>query len=203
MKKVLIAIICGVFALSITGCSYSEVIGNKKNNDTNTGVSNNQEDTKKQSKEETKGIDVSIGQNIQYDDNYNISFIESSFKQKVEPSNPDSYYNYFEPKDTSSNTFLVLKTVIKNLGTETLDGEKLPKAKLIYDGKYKYDAQLITEEDDGSDLDSYSWYMDIDPLKTKKIWYLVEVPKEVETNTQATLVMQYQINGKTYNVKLR
>ncbi len=203
MKKVLIAIICGLFSLSITGCSYSEVVGNKKNNDTNTGVSNNQKDTKKPSKEETKGIDVSIGQNIQYDDNYNISFIENSFKQKVEPSNPDSYYHYFEPKDTSSNTFLVLKTVIKNLGAETLDGEKLPKAKLIYEGKYKYDAQLITEEDDGSDLDSYSWYMDIDPLKTKKIWYLVEVPKEVETNTQATLVMQYQINGKTYNVKIR
>lgn len=203
MKKIFVAIICGVLALSITGCSYSDVFNNKDDKDTNTGVTDNKEDTRTPSKEETKGIDVAIGQNIQYDDNYNISFIENSFKQKVEPSNPDSYYHYFEPKDTSSNTFLVLKTVIKNLGTETLDGEKLPKAKLIYDGKYKYDAQLITEEDDGSDLDSYSWYMDIDPLKTKKIWYLVEVPKEVETNTQATLVMQYQINGKTYNVKIR
>ena len=45
--------------------------------------------------------------------------------------------------------------------------------------------------------------MDIEPLKTKKIWYLVEVPQEVEINTQAGLIMQYQINGKTYNVKIR
>ena len=35
------------------------------------------------------------------------------------------------------NTYLVLKTVIKNLGTEILAGEKLPKGKLIYDEKYK------------------------------------------------------------------
>lgn len=203
MKKVLVTIICGILALFITGCSYSEVFNNSNDKDANTGVTDNEENTNTPSKEEVKGIEVAIGQNIQYDDNYNISFIESSFKQKVEPSNPESYYHYFEPKDTSSNTFLVLKTVIKNLGTETLDGEKLPKAKLIYDGKYKYDAQLITEEDDGSDLDSYDWYMDIDPLKTKKIWYLVEVPKEIETNTQASLVMQYQINGKTYDVKIR
>ena len=203
MKKVLVVIICVVFLLSTTGCKYSSIIGNRKNNDTNSGVSNNHKDTKDLNKEETKDIDVSIGQNIQYDDNYNISFIESSFKKTVEPSNPDSYYYYFEPKDTSSNTFLVLKTVIKNLGTETLDGKKLPKAKLIYNGKYKYDAQLITEEDDGSDLKSYNWYMDIEPLKTKKILYLVEVPQEVEINTQAGLIMQYQINGKTYNVKIR
>ena len=45
--------------------------------------------------------------------------------------------------------------------------------------------------------------MDIEQLKTKKIWYLVEVPQEVEINTQAGLIMQYQINGKTYNVKIR
>lgn len=201
MKKVLLAIICGVLVLSVLGCSYSEGFNNKSDKDTNTGVTDNKESTSATNEEEIKGIDVTIGQNIQYDDYYNVSFIESSFKKNVEPTNPDSYYSYFPAGD--GNKYLVLKTIIKNLGTETLDGEKLPKAKLIYDGKYKYDAQLVTEKDDGSELEQYDWYMDIDPLKTKKIWYIVEVPKEVETNTQASLIMQYKINGKTYNVKIR
>lgn len=79
----------------------------------------------------------------------------------------------------------------------------MPKGKLIYDGKYKYDAILITEEDDGSELKQYSFYMDIDPLTTRKIWYMVEVPQEIETNTNSRLVMQFNIDGKTYNVNIR
>ena len=75
--------------------------------------------------------------------------------------------------------------------------------KLIYDGKYKYDAITVMEEDDGSELSQYSFYMDIDPLTTKKIWYMVEVPQEIESNTNASLVMQYNFNSKTYNVKIR
>lgn len=199
MKKVLFILICGFTLLSITGCSYSEFFGSKDN--TNSNVTENKDITDTTNKEDKKEIDVAIGQNIQYDSNYNISFLESFFSRKVEPSNPGSYYTYFPAGD--GNTYLVLKTVIKNLGTEILAGEKLPKGKLIYDGKYKYDAILITEEDDGSELKQYSFYMDIDPLTTRKIWYMVEVPQEIETNTNSRLVMQFNIDGKTYNVNIR
>lgn len=200
MKKVLIAIICGILVLSVTGCSYSDVF-NKDKKDTNTNVTDNKDKTTKSDEKTTKGIDVTIGQNIQYDDNYNISFEDSLFCEKIESTNPDSYYTYYPAGN--GNTYLVVKTVIKNLGTDTLSGSKLPKAKLIYNNKYNYDASLMTEEDDGSRVEQYNWYMDIEPLKTKKIWYAVEVPKEVESNTEAGLILQYQINGKTYNVKVR
>lgn len=203
MKRSLVILLCGGLLLTLTGCSYSEVFNNKSDSKQDIGVSDNKvSDTKKQN-EVKDGIKVEIGQNIQYDDNYNISFLETSFTQKVEPSNPSTYYSYYEPKDSNNNTFVLLKTTIKNLGTETLDGDKLPVGKLIYDNKYKYNSQLVFEEDDGSDLEGYSWYMDIEPLKTKNIWYMVEVPKEVESNTDKSVSMQYKINGKIYTVKIR
>ena len=158
---------------------------------------------KQQTNKKTKAIDVSIGQNIEYDDNYTISFLDYLFTQRINPSNPDSYYHYYEAQDKSSNTLFVLKTTIKNLGGETLDDDSLPGATLIYDGKYKYELEKITEEDDGSDLDGYSWYMDIDPLKTKKIWYKVEVPLDLENNTDKSLEVEYNINNKTYRLKVR
>lgn len=201
VKSLVVLLFVGVF---LTGCSYSDLKPKSTVNDNNSDDSvkdNNNNNNSKGSS--SKAIDVSIGQNIEYSDNYIISFMDSLFTQRLNPSNPDSYYHYYEAKDKSSNTLFVLKTTIKNLGGETLDGDSLPQAKLIYDGKYKYDLSNITEEDDGSDLEGYSWYMDIEPLKTKKIWYEVEVPLEVENNTDKSLVVEYNINNKTYHLKIR
>ncbi len=192
MKKFRLLLIVSVVFMA-TGCGNANSIKD-------TSVSDNKENTEVKS-ETKKAIAVSIGQNIQYDDNYNISFLEMLFTQKIEPTNPESYYTYYPAGD--DNAYLVLKTVIKNLGTDTLKGSKLPKAKLIYDNKYNYDAKLMTETDDGSNVEQYDWYMDIEPLKTKKIWYAVEVPKEIENNTNTSIIMEYKINNKVYNVKLR
>ncbi len=193
MKKLGILLVVTLLFMT-TGC------GNTKPEDN--GVSDNKGDTEvKTNTNNKKGIEVGIGQNVQYDDNYNIAFQEMLFTEKVQPTNPDSYYTYYPAGD--GNTYLVLKTVVKNLGTDTLSGKKLPKGKLIYDKKYNYDARPMTETDDGSEVQQYDWYMDIEPLQTKKIWYTVEVPKEAETNTSGSLIMQYQINNKTYDVKLR
>lgn len=201
MKKILITLISGILILTTSACgSNTHVYNNNESN--NNGTSVNDNDSSNEKEETKKAVDVKIGQNIQYDDNFNISFQSSLFTDKLNPSKPDSFYHYYEVKD-SSNTNFVLKTNIKNLGTETLEGDKLPDATLIYDGKYKYEMQLITEEDDGSDLQGYDWYMDIDPLKTKKIFYMVEVPDEVETNTSASLVVQYEIDSTIYNVVVR
>lgn len=207
MKKKFFSLLVLVSVIFLaTGCNTKRIIMNKNTNNTSSGnvqVNDNKNTADSKSSTNTKGIEVKIGQNIEYADHYNISFEETLFSKKVEPTNPDSYYYYYEPKDSNNNTYLVLKTVIKNLATETLDGEKLPSPKVIYDNKYTYNASAITEEDDGSDLKGYSWYMDIDPLKTKKIWYLVEVPNEIETNTNANLIFQFQVDGKTYNIKVR
>lgn len=200
VKTLVISILLGTF---LTGCSYSDLTGKSKVNDNNDSSVKDGTNNSNQQNKNTKAIDVSIGQSIEYDDNYIISFIDYLFTQRINPSNPDSYYSYYEAQDKSSNTLFVLKTTIKNLGGETLDGDSLPGATLIYDGKYKYELQKITEKDDGSDLEGYRWYMDIDPLKTKKIWYKVEVPLDLENNTDKSLEVEYNINNKTYRLKVR
>ena len=189
MKKVLILLLIGITAFTVTGCG-GESSG-----------SNNKEKSEAQSSNTKKGIEVKVGQNIEYADNYNISFTDTNFSTKVKPTNPGSEYTYFLADN--GNTYLILKSVIKNEGDDTLKGSKLPKAKLIYDNRYHYDAMLVTEEDDGSDLQQYKQFMNIEPLKTKKIWYLVEIPQKVETNSQTSLIMQYKINRKIYNVVIR
>ena len=203
MKKIKIFVITTVILLGLTGCSYSDIFGGKDKIDNDSANANIKDTSNKTNSSSNKAVDVDLGQQIEYPDNYTISFLSSNFTKKVVPTNPDSYYSYYEAKDKDNNTYFVLKTNIKNLGTEKLEGEKLPDAKLIYDEKYKYDAFLVTEEDDGSDLEGYDWYMDIDPLKTKKIWYLVEIPNEVENETNKSLVMEYQFNDKTYHVSIR
>ena len=89
------------------------------------------------------------------------------------------------------------------MGAETLDGDSISKAILVYDEKYRYDTFGVFEEDDGSDIESYSWSLDIEPLKTKKIWFIVEVPLEVSINKEKTLKAEFEINGKIYHVKIR
>lgn len=197
MKKILTTIICMFLVLSITGCNNSKVFNNTKDVNSNTGVGDNNDDTINS----TKGIEVYVGQNIQYDDNYNISFLEANIVKSVEPTNPGQLYTHYVASD--GNLYVVLKTVIKNLGTDAIKGDNIPKGKLIYNDKYKYTNSLITEKDDGSDLQNYYNFMSINPLSSENIWYVFEVPEEVNTNTQANLIVQYQINGKTYNVKIR
>lgn len=169
----------------------------RDNDNSNDNGSDNNTNTKQ------KTINLEIGQSIDYADNYSIEMISANYSQNVKPTKPDSYYSYYEIKDKSLNTYVVLKTKIKNLGADTLEGDNLPKATLIYDNKYKYDAFSITELDDGSDLEGYDWYQDIDPLKTKKIWYLVEVPLEVKDNTEKSVKIQFEIDDKIYLVNVR
>ena len=200
MKKIIIYIL---LILVLSGCGYEETFTIGNNNITDETVSDNIDDNKEENKSSNNPVEVNLGQNIEFSDNYIISFISSNFSQKIVPTNPDSFYTYYEVQDKSINTYFMLKTTIKNLGGETLSGEKLPSATLIYDNKYKYNLSLITETDDSSDLEGYDWYMDIDPLKTKKIWYYVEIPIEIENSNEKSLVVEYQFNNKIYDIIIR
>lgn len=191
------------FLLSLDTGNTVNVIDNNKNNTTikDNDDNDNSGSTGQTTQEEV--IEVEIGKTIEDSENYSMQLISSSFSNKVKPSKPKGYYSYYEIKDKKANTYFVLKTKIKNLGAETLDGDSISKAILVYDEKYRYDTFGIFEEDDGSDIESYSWSLDIEPLKTKKIWFIVEVPLEVSINKEKTLKAEFEINGKIYHVKIR
>lgn len=175
-------------------------ISDTKNDSINSTISNSQtssikDNTKKQYAE------VSVGQTITIEDYLEYSFIETNFTNKLEPSNPKSYYHYYEAK-SSENILLTVKTKIKNLQAEEFEGKQLPKATIIYDGKYKYNCTIIVEEDDGSDLDGYDWYMNIEPLKSKTFYYYAELPQEAKEDGKS-LTLRIELKNNSYELKIR
>lgn len=145
--------------------------------------------------------EVKIGQTVTVEEYLEYSFLSDKFTKKLNPSKPDSYYHYYEAK-SSDNILLVIKTKIKNLQTEEINGEDLPVATLVYDGKYKYSCNLVLEEDDGSDLDDYKSWMEIEPLKKRTFYYYAELPKEVK-NDGKSLSLIITLKDEVYEVKIR
>ncbi len=179
--------------------AISKVTDIKKDNISS--IANNTETSNIKDNIEKQYAEVSVGQTITVDDYLEYSFIDTKFTNKLEPTNPKSYYHYYEAK-SADNILLSIKTKIKNLQSEEFDGEQIPKATVLYDGKYKYSCTLIVEEDDGSDLDGYDWYMDIEPLKSKNFYYYAELPKEAREDGKP-LVLRLDLKGNSYELKIR
>lgn len=145
---------------------------------------------------------VNKGEKITINDYLEIEFRNTKFTQRIDPTKPSSFYTYFDVKDPATNKLLAVELGIKNLATTQFKGTALPKAIIKYDNKYEYSCTLIVEEDDGSNMEGYDWYMDIDPLKTKKFYYYVEIPKEIE-NDGKSLSLEMNIQGNDYSLKIR
>lgn len=160
------------------------------------------DDTKENnSKEDKEFAQVKMGQKITIEDYLQYTFVKSKFSKKIEPSNPDSYYSYYEAKGTG-NILLSVQTDIKNLTSTEFNGKNIPKATIIYDNKYEYSCNIIVEEDDGSDLEGYDWYMNIQPLKSKKFYYYVEIPKEFEKD-EKSLALRITLQDYSYELKIK
>lgn len=200
MKKIKILLFCGIFLCIISGCNkkLDNIDINDNDNDNDNIKINDNLDNNKANK---SVIDVSLGQNIEYSDNYSIEFVETKFSETIKPSKTDGYYYYLSSGE--GNTYLILKTYIKNLGTSVLKYRNMPEAKLIYNEKYTYSTAIISESKHGNDLYTNSWEMNIDPLVSKEMLYVAEVPKEIETNDKASLIIEYKIDNKVYNLKIR
>lgn len=178
----------------------SDTISNTPTSNNNGAISNTPSSNIKDNTEK-QYAEVNIGQTITIEDYLEYSFVDTKFTSKLEPSNPNSYYSYYEAK-SSDNVLLAIKTKIKNLQTEEFDGKNLPKATLMYDGKYKYSCNLIVEEDDGGNLKGYDWYMDIEPLKSKTFYYYAELPQEAKGDNKP-LTLRIDLKDNSYELKIR
>lgn len=135
--------------------------------------------------------------NKEYTDNstMNIKFEKVFYTNRLDPSRKDGAYSYYEAEN--GKKYLVTKLKVKNLKGSSLSDDDVTGIKCIYNGKYNYDGFICTEEDDGSDLDSYS---SIDPLDTRTMYYLIEVPVEVE---KGPTELEIYLMGETYYYKVK
>ncbi len=139
---------------------------------------------------------VEKGDKLKEEDLSEVTIKSIKFTDKVEPSNPSSFYTYYEVKD-AANTYLALKINVKNLKGDSLDADRVMNVKLIYDDKYTYDC-FSTIEGDGTF--NYTNITSIDPLEKAVMYYIFEVPKEVKDG-----VVELQLNyvGEKYYIKVQ
>ena len=74
--------------------------------------------------------------------------------------------------------------------------------KILYDNNYQYNCSLVTEKSSGNELETFPNLYSIEPLKSLKYRFVVEVPKEIETDGKPLKAI-ITANGNTYIYKIR
>lgn len=145
-----------------------------------------------------ESLKISKGTPVTIEGAAEIKITNTKFTKKVEPSSPGSFYNYYEAKE-ADNTYLVVTAKLKNLKESAKEARDLVSVKVKYDNKYEYNSLSIVENGDGSDFNIFS---PIDPLSSKTVIFLTEVPKEIE-NGDKSIIAEFSINGETYMYTIR
>lgn len=169
--------------------------GNKEENSSISSGSNVNNSTK-----ETK--QVVLYDTITVNDYCKFQIKSHKFANTIEPPTPTGYYSYYS---ASSNdyTYFDLRLDIKNTQNSAVKQNSLVSAKLVYDGKYEYNCFQVTEESDGGDFETYPNLYSIDPLKTLKYHFLVEVPTDVKDDESKSLSVIIKSNGEEFEYKIR
>ena len=203
-KKIIIGIvIIGIVAIIIGTIIYmnnrssSNVQGTvsrleeKKNE--NTSIS------KADGNSKSKETEITLEDKIDNFCEFNI--LGTSFSKDIVPSNPTGYYSYIEGKDDSQKYFELTMNV-KNLNTSAVKQDSLLSVKLKYDNNYEYNCSLVTEDASGNELEDFPNLYNIEPLKSLKYRFVVEVPKDLESDGKP-LKATITANGNTYVYNVR
>ncbi|MFD0712092.1 bZIP transcription factor [Paenibacillus sp. GCM10027626] len=129
-----------------------------------------------------------------------LTVASTKFAKKIIPSNPGTFYTYYESKEADM-TYLALTLKIKSLLESGKSADDFADVTIKYDDKYEYRTFSTIEKSGGEDF-TYTNITSIEPLKTGTLVFLAEVPKEVEKSKQP-LVAFITINGKEYEYKIR
>lgn len=125
---------------------------------------------------------------------------KASFTAKVVPPKPDSFYTYYEVKD-KENIYLDTVISIKSLLAESKSADEFASVKVKYDGKYEYDSFSTIEEQGGGNF-TYTNISSIEPLKTRVLHFIAELPKGAAKDDKSVDIT-VTIEGKDYLYKLR
>ena len=114
-------------------------------------------------------------------------------KTRIEPSITTGTYTYYDVQ-TEGNTYIDIILDIKNLNNEAKTADDLIAAKIKINSN-EYTCFSIAESADGSDLENSA---SINPLETRVIHYLAEVPI---TEATGEIEVILTINGKDFSNK--
>jgi hypothetical protein len=134
--------------------------------------------------------EFAIGDKLIFPDEFEITMTKREFATQVNPPRPDSYYSYYEVKD-SGKVYIHSIFEVKNLKGNALGADDVLDVSVLYDGKYSYTGFSTIEEDGGGDF-TYTNITSIAPLTVGVLHFLVEVPVEVRDsgkNVQLSIIV--------------
>lgn len=203
-------IIIGIVIVVVVAIIIGAIVYTNTKNSTNTQstVSSMEEDKKENesiskidNSNKPKETEITLEDKITIDNFCEFNITGTSFSKDITPSNPTGYYRYLEGKDDSQKYFELTMNV-KNLNNSEVKQDSLLSVKLTYDNNYEYNCALVTEDASGEELETFPNLYNIGPLKSLKYRFVVEVPKELETDGKP-LKATITSNGNTYVYNVR
>lgn len=203
MKKLSSLLLAGVLVWALAGCTNEKPTAN--NTQTATPNTVNQESKTatpepKKATPEPKFTAIQAGEKVQVADYCEFTLESAKFSKKVIPSNPGTFYTYYEAKEAGT-TYLDTIISIKSLLTEAKAADDFASVKLKYNNKYEYKTFSTIENQGGKDF-TYTNITSIEPLKSGKLHFLAEVPEEVQNGSEP-LSITITINKKDYQFNVR
>lgn len=177
--------------------STSNWYKSKQEEKSGSSISKVENNSNSQNKEE----EITLQDKITIDNFCEFNILSSSFSKNIEPTNPTGYYTCLEGKDETQKYF-ELTVNVKNLSTSAVKQDSLMSVKILYDNNYQYNCSLVTEKASGNELETFPNLYSIEPLKSLKYRFVVEVPKEIETDGKPLKAI-ITANGNTYIYKIR
>ncbi len=137
---------------------------------------------------------LTVNQTIENKDYADLKFKGIEYTDDLLPSNTSGVYSHYDIDDVS-NTYLVAKFDITSYLATSKDCDEFISVKAKYMNKYTYSGFVVMEDTDGKGFSSYD---SIDPLSTRSLYYLIEIPKTVMEN-EVELTIYF--NGTDYIFK--
>jgi len=170
---------------------YKEKLQNISN--TTTTSTNTITETKTEKEKKYINLDETVE-----DKDWNVALKNVYFGQRIDPPEPNEYFStYYQVKDTD-NTYLCVVLDATNTSNLELSAEKAATINIKYDNNYNYTGFSVVAENG-----DFSIYANIKPLMTKQIYYLIEVPKIVEDNTDKPIEIEIKCGNNTYYYQYR
>lgn len=135
---------------------------------------------------------VVLGKTISTD-NFELTVNDVYFDAALYPPHASGYYHYFEAAD--GKTYLIISCSVKNLKGTDLKYDSIAGVSCVYNEKYRYDSFVVIEEDGGADLNNFTNMYSISPLDSGNLYYLIEMPQEVETGS---IVISIRVANECY-----
>lgn len=135
---------------------------------------------------------VVLGKTISTD-NFELTVNDVYFDVALYPPHASGYYHYFEAAD--GKTYLIISCSVKNLKGTDLKYDSIAGVSCVYNEKYRYDSFVVIEEDGGADLNNFTNMYSISPLDSGNLYYLIEMPQEVETGS---IVISIRVANECY-----